>query len=321
MNYTEFKNDLGNGTVFPVYLFEGEDAYFRERGMNLLKNKYVSEPDLNFVTFDESVSVGELLSSLEGFPFMSEKRMTVVREFYPKQEFFKNGLKDYLENPSMSGILVIVNEKPTDVLKKYNSVCIVDCKKADISLLVKWVKAECSTLGVTIDAETAKQLSEYCLCDMTRIETETHKLAAYAGDGGTITSADVDEMVSRDYEYKIYEMTDYIAKKKFDLALSVIKDMTSKGETPQRLIIAIYNYFRKLLHAAISDMSLSEMAKAFGVKEFAAKKTKEQAAMFKKRALKSAVDALTEADYAIKSGRVDADETLYLTIFKIMTDK
>ena len=200
MNYTEFKNDLGNGTVFPVYLFEGEDAYFRERGMNLLKNKYVSEPDLNFVTFDESVSVGELLSSLEGFPFMSEKRMTVVREFYPKQEFFKNGLKDYLENPSMSGILVIVNEKPTDVLKKYNSVCIVDCKKADISLLVKWVKAECSTLGVTIDAETAKQLSEYCLCDMTRIETETHKLAAYAGDGGTITSADVDEMVSRDYE-------------------------------------------------------------------------------------------------------------------------
>ena len=95
--------------------------------MNLLKNKFVSEPDLNFVTLDESASVGELLSSLEGFPFMSEKRMTVIREFYPKQEYLKDGLKDYLENPSQSSILVILNEKPTETLKKYQNVFKLPC--------------------------------------------------------------------------------------------------------------------------------------------------------------------------------------------------
>jgi DNA polymerase-3 subunit delta len=321
LNYTEFKNGLESGQSFSVYLFEGEDSYFRERGMNLLKKKFVSEPDLNFVTLDGGVSVGELISSVEGFPFMSEKRMTVVREFYPKQDYLKSGLKDYLNNPSSSSILVILNEKPTENIKKFESVCVVDCKKADTALLIKWIKAECSSLSVAIDGETAKVLSEYCLSDMTRIQTETHKLCAYVGDGGTITKKDVDDMVSRDYEYKIYEMTDYIAKKKFDNALCVIKDMMAKGETSQRILVAVYNYFRKLLHAAISDMPLSEMATAFGVKEFAARKTKEQAAMFKKRALKSAVDALTEADYAIKSGKIDADESMYLTIFKIMTDK
>lgn len=318
MKFTEFKNGMADGKAFAVYLFEGEDAYFRERGMLLLKNKYVSEPDLNFVTLDGGFSAGELISSLEGYPFMSEKRMTVVREFYPKQDFFKSGLKAYLEDPFSQSILAILNEKPCDALKKFGSVCVVDCAKADTALLVKWIKAECARCDVVIQAETAKILSEYCLSDMTRIETETAKLIAYVGAGQEITKNDVDTMVARETESKIYEMTDYIGKKQFDKALSVIKEMLFKGETEQRLIISIYNYYRRLLHAAISDLSTEEIAKVFGVKEFAIRKTKEQASMFKKRALKSAVDALADADYRIKSGLCDADDMMFLTIFKIM---
>ena len=318
MKFTEFKNGLADGKSFAVYLFEGEDAYFRERGMLLLKNQYVSEPDLNFVTLDGGFGAGELISSLEGYPFMSEKRMTVVREFYPKQDFFKSGLKAYLEDPFSQSILAILNEKPCDALKKFGSVCVVDCAKADTALLVKWIKAECARCDVTIQAETAKVLSEYCLSDMTRIETETAKLIAYVGAGQEITKNDVDTMVARETESKIYEMTDYIGKKQFDKALSVIKEMLFKGETEQRLIISIYNYYRRLLHASISDLTAEELAKVFGVKEFAIRKTKEQAAMFKKRALKSAVDALADADYRIKSGLADADDMMFLTIFKIM---
>ena len=320
LKYAEFKNGLEDGKEFSVYLFEGEDGYFRERGMNLLKKTFITEPELNFVSLNGDAEVGELLSSLEGFPFMSKKRMTVISEFYPKQDFFKSGLKAYLENPSSLSVLIILNEKPCDALKKFSSVCVVDCGKADSALIVRWIKAECNKASVSIEAETAKTLSDFCLSDMTRIENETKKLISYVGDGGIITTDTVNEMVAKDSEHKIYEMTDYIAKKQFDKALTVIKDMTSKGETPQRLLVSIYNYFRKLLHAAISDMELNELATALGVKEYAAKKTKEQASKFKKRALKSAVDALVEADYLIKSGKRDADEASYLTIFKIMTD-
>ena len=42
MKYAEFKNGLESGDVFSVYLFEGEDAFFRERGLSLLKNKFVT---------------------------------------------------------------------------------------------------------------------------------------------------------------------------------------------------------------------------------------------------------------------------------------
>ena len=321
LKYLDFKNGLNAGQEYAVYLFEGEDAFFRESGVSLLKNKFISNPELNLVNLDASTEIGEIISSLEGYPFMSQKRITILREFYPKQEQIKKGLAKYLENPFSSSVLVIINQKTSDPLKKFESVCTVDCSKADISLLVRWIKAECSSLNVSIDGETAKLLSEYCLSDMTRIKTETHKLIDYVGSGETIKKEDVENLVSQDLEYKIYELTDQIGKKNFDSALLIIKDMLGKGEQATRLLSYIYNYFRRLLHISISSMSEQEMAKAFGVKDYAITKMKSQSAMFKKRALKSAVDMLSDADYKIKSGQCDASDFAYLTIFKILTDK
>ena len=320
-SYTEYKNQLENGKSFSVYLFEGEDIFFRERGLRLLIDKFVENPELNLVSLDGEPTVSDLTASLNGYPFMSPKRMTVVREFYPKQDYFKNGLKEYLENPSDCSILAVLNQNPCEPLKKYSSVCAVNCGKADASLIVKWIRAECGRSSVSIDGETAKLLAEYCSSDMTRVETETLKLIAFVGANGTITADDLDQMVARDVEYKIYEMTDFIGRKKFDKALAVITDMLGKGETPQKIITSVYNYFRRLLHSAISGKTVSELATAFNIKEFAARKIKDQSDMFKKRALKSAVDILTDTDYKIKSGQIDAIEGVFLSVFKIMTDK
>ncbi len=320
LSYTEFKNGLANGEEFPVYIFEGEDAYFRERGLKLIVSEFVTEPALNLTNLDSDCSLDELLASLNGYPFMSRKRLTVLREFYPKAEQLKKGLKGYLEAPSSECMLAILNEKPCEPLKKFDSVCVVDCKKADASLLIKWIKAECSKASVNIDGETAKILTEFCLLDMTRIDTETNKLISYVGSGNSITLKDVEDLVARDNDYKVYEMTDYIARKKFDLALAVIKDMSAKGETGQRILSAIYNYFRRLLHAGISGKTASELASSLGIKEYPAKKLLEQSKLFKKKALKNAVDRLIDADFAIKSGLADVDNQTWLTIFSIMTE-
>ena len=217
-------------------------------------------------------------------------------------------------------ILVIVNEKPSDVLKKFSQINVVDCKKADASIISRYVKGKCATAGVSIDLESAKTLSEFCLNDMTRVENETEKLISYCFDKKQITLEDIELMVVKDTEFKIFEMTDYIGKKQFDQAIMVINDMLSKGENMQRLLVSVYNYFRRLLHVAISDKTDAELAKLFNVKEFAVKKTRTQAKAFKKKSLKQAVDMLTETDYLIKSGRVMPDERIWQNLFSIMAE-
>lgn len=320
VKYGEFKSALERGDVYSAYLFVGEEKYFGEKGLELLKKNFLSEPSLNLAEFNQGdFSVGEIVASLDSYPFMSEKRFTVVREFYPVGTDGKI-LKKYFDNPSNSSILVVINEKSCDFLQKLSGICCVDCQKADSKTLARWIKSRCAEDNVDIDLERAALISEYCSSDMSRIINETAKLCAYAIDKGVITSDDIDLLVSRDSDYKIYEMTEYIAKKKYDLALFIVGEMLSRGETPQRILASVYNYFRRLLFAAISDMSDEELASSLGIKEYAAMKTRKQSALFKKRALKAAVDRLCEADYSFKRGKTSVDDEMWLTIFAIMNE-
>ena len=55
VKYIEFKSQFENGQNYPVYLFEGEDAFFRQRGLDLVKAKYLSEPDLNLTNYESAL--------------------------------------------------------------------------------------------------------------------------------------------------------------------------------------------------------------------------------------------------------------------------
>lgn len=320
MKYTEFKNYIKGKPDRSVFLLEGEDAFFRSRALDAVKDK-IAEPSLNYAFFDYSdCNIKDVVSSLDSYPFMSDYRLTVIRDFYPQKDVLKGELGRYLSNPPRDSLLVIVNEKVSEPLKKIPCVLAVDCGKADKSIICKWIVGECALNGVSIDSDAADSVAEYCLLDMARIEGETRKLIAYAGKGGNVGIDVVNALVSRESEYKIYEMTDYIGKRKFDDAFTVIEELLSKGETPQRLIVSVYNYFRRLLHVAISDKSPAENAALLGIKEFAVKKTSEQSKLFKKRALKKAVDVLSDADYNLKCGNAEIKTAFWLTIFKIMTE-
>ena len=322
MKYTEFKNLLENDKVYPIYLFEGEDAFFREKGANLLKSKFVAEPEINCANFDgEKALDKEIVASLVQYPFISRYRMTIIREYYPKKTSISKEFLELLENPVGSSILVIINEKPSELFKKFSSVCLVECNRADATMISRWIKATCQANSVEIDLETANLLANYCALDMVRVENETQKLISYCYEEKVIKREDVANLVTKDTEYKIYEMTDFIAKKQFDQALVTIQDMLSKGETLQHLFVSIYNYFRRLLHVAISNKTNAELSKMLDIKEGAVAKIKAQAKMFTKRALKKAVDMLVDTDFLIKSGMAEADNKIWLTIFTIMTEE
>lgn len=58
--------------------------------------------------------------------------------------------------------------------------------------------------------------------------------------------------------------------------------------------------------------------KLLGIKEYAVKKTREQAKTFKKKSLKKAVDFLCECDYGSKSGKTSFEDALTVALFEIL---
>ena len=321
MEFTEFKQKIDTGNAFSIYLFEGEEIYLAEEGLSLIKERFVNYPELDYVRIDGAdVTVDELVSHVTAFPFMSQKRVVAVSEFYPNNNFINSGLKDVFTNPSSDNIFVILNRKSCDALKKQKNVTIVACKKQDKAPLVKWIIKQFENNGLTISADNAGLICEYSLSDMTKIKNEVIKLTSYVGDRKTVETSDVDAVVIKENEYRIYEMTDMVGKRNFDKALKIITEMLAGGEAPQRLLVSLYYYYRKLFHVAVSSDSDAELMKAFGMTDYVLKKMKTQVKAFKIKNLKKAIDVLADYDYSFKSGDVSIDTAFLLSVFKVMID-
>ncbi len=315
----DLKNSVNNGSCYPVYVFCGEDAYIKSEGIKFLKNKFIAEPSLNFSVIDnDNFSLSDVIVELKSFPFMSERRAVLISEFYPEKTDLK-AFNEYLNDPIATSFLIINNERPFEAFNNDN-ILTVDANNKDSFKITRFIIEECKKNNVYIDNESASLLLEYCLSDLMLINNEINKLVSYVGENGKIDKSVVELMVSKDTEFKIYEMTDYISKKKFDKAIFVVNELLGKGESPQRLLQSIYNYFRRLLHSTISSKSDQETAKLLDVKEYALTKMKEQAKRFKVTSIKKAVDKLCDADYMIKSGRTDVYNELWLNVFKIMAE-
>ena len=91
MNFVEFQKNF-NSIQNAVFLLEGEDAYFREKGIETIVDKFVTvkELDYNVINGDTlNGDFGSIVSNLLTPPFISDKRVVLVREMYLKPEAIK----------------------------------------------------------------------------------------------------------------------------------------------------------------------------------------------------------------------------------------
>ncbi len=322
MKYTAFKKHLQDG-VMPIYLFEGEEAYFCERAMELL-SAYITEPSLNYSSFDgasvKNKGAEDFISAAYSYPFMSEKRLVKVSEYYPTEREFER-VKEVFENPSESTIVAIVNSsKPKSgsfELKKHKNVTFVDCSKAEEEDVVKWIFITLKRAGIYADASVCNRIASYCGMGMSRVSKEVEKLIAYAGEGGSISDSDVEELVFKEADYKLYELTGAVARGNNTLFIQIMSDMLDKGYDEMSFLSALGSYYKNLYDALISPYSDSETAKALNQKEYAVKKNREQARRIGKEKLAFYIDVFYRAVADIKCGNLGADSSLKTAVAKI----
>ena len=321
MKFQELKKNLID-CAMPVYLIDGEDAFFRERAVKLIEDRYLSNKEMNYSAFEGSElknNVETFISAVTSYPFLSEKRIVVVRDYYPLAQDLKNKtLTEYFDNPEQSTVLIIVNSQKNENVKKLKNVTYVDCGKGSDALLVKWIENEFKSAGIACDKEACFKLIEYCLSDMTKINNETQKLIGYCAERKTVTAKDVEALVVKDSDYQVYEMVQAAAEANYKKAYDSLYDLLSKNNDEQKLFVSLYFYFRRLLFCSVSDKTDSELAAALGVKEYAVKKSREQARAFSQKKLLNTVNYFTRCDADFKSGKISLDNALWNSFFKVL---
>ncbi len=320
MKYVDFKKFTDEKGGQPVYLFEGEEVYFREKGESMLKTRFVQDSTLDYVAFDGASLKGEkikgLVDAVNSFPFLSEKRMVKVSEFYPTDKEYELYLKPLFENPPTDGILAVFNggkgKAGSAPLAKKPNVTFVDCSRSDEETIKKWIYLTCKRAGIYADGITCGKLASYCMLDMSRIAMETEKLLGYCGATGAekLTDQIVDELVFPDAEYKKYELANALARKNYSAFMKILTDLSSRGYNETELLSALSSYFKGLYDVSLCRGKDGEVATALGLKEYAVKKNREQAAKLSKERLLSCYQTVYGAISGIKCGELTPSAAL-----------
>ncbi len=327
MKYVEFKKFTDENGACPIYLFEGEEGYFREKGEGLIKARFVQEPTLDYISFDGSALKGEKIKSatdaLNSFPFISEKRLVRITEFYPSEKEYEQYLKGLFENPPKDSILLIVNlgkgKAGSAVLSKKPNVTYVDCARSDEETIKKWIYVTCKREGVYVDGITSGLLANYCLFDMARISKETEKLLTYAHARNLerITDEVVELLIYPDSEYKIYELANALARKNYSEFVKILEDLQTRGFNETSLLSSLCSYFKGLYEVSLCKGGEREIALTLGMKEYAVKKNLEQARKFGVDALLELYNCVYAAVSDIKCGEKTPDSALKAVTAKL----
>ena len=327
MKYVDFKKFTDENGALPIYLFEGEEGYFREKGESMLKTRFLQEPTLDYVSLDGNTLKGDHIRALTDalccFPFISERRVVRVTEFYPSEKEYETYLKSTFENPPPQGMLMIVNSaKPKTggvAFAKKPNVTYVDCGKSDEETIKRWIYVTCKREGIFADGVTCGKLANYCNLDMARISKETEKLLAYCSASGLtrLTDETVDALVYPDVDYKLYELTNALARKNYSAFIKIVNELSVKGFNELSLLSSLSSYFKGLYETSVMRGSDAEIGAALGVKEFVVKKNREQAAKFPKGELLRAYQGVYGAISDVKCGVMTPPSALRTAISRL----
>ncbi len=324
MKFTELKNDIAEGAR-GIYLLEGDDAYFRMKGEELIKSAFLQMPELNFSTLDgeslKGARLTELTSAVQAVPFMSEKRVVKVTSLYPNESEYENYLKKTFENFPPDSVLIIVNaesKKGVD-LKRKGCITYVDCNRSDEEMVAKWAYLTFKRAGISASVDLCNTIASYCLCNMSRVALEVEKLIDYKKEG-TLTREEVDELVYKDADFRIYEMTNAVARRDFTKFVTIENELCRKDGDEAPLLSGLFSYFKNLLTICSSRQSDAELAKLLKMKEYGVKKSREQAQAIGEEKLKEYVTAVYDAISGLKGGLILPKNALQAVNNKLFFD-
>ncbi len=321
MKYTELKEDIARGDR-RIYLLEGADAYFRVHGEEQIKNAFLAMPELNFASFDGAALKGRaarsLTSAMAAYPFMAQKRIIRVEQFYPSDADYEKYLKDAFENCPESTILIIVNDGSGKgaALRRKKCITFVDCSHADEETVTRWAYATLKRAGIAAETAACRNIAMYCLCDMARVAGEVQKLIDYGKS--PVTCADVDEIVYKDTDYRIYELTDAIAAKNYSRFCEIYSELAQKSSDRSAILWSLHRYFKNLLIILCSAESNATLSAQLGMPEFAVRRSAERARAFGEKKLLGYISALYDYSARMRSGRLTQDGAFFSSVAAVM---
>lgn len=304
MEFVELKKHLKTQKPYACYVCYGDDDFLIERAVSLLC-ALASEPKPFNCTDREFDGGRALTDELMQLPIMGDYRVVVARG-----KTDAAAVSGYLASPNPSAVLVLPMYIPHDSWGRSsapnfpNGATPVDCNRLGLQYVAPCVRVFTDKTGATVSDHAIRLLYSRCGGYMTRINSESQKLAMLRA-GGEITADDINTNVKADTEFVVFELCDSILAGNAARALAVVDGMAKNNDLVAAFTL-IYNRFRKLFAAAVDPDGLAGL----GVKPSQVGKLKAESSRLSRARIKNILDMLESADHGYKTGATTVYDAL-----------
>ena len=308
-----------------LYLFYGQEEYLLEESVKKIKKSFNELLEgINLIKIDES-NVNQLISNIETPCFGFDKKLIIVRNsgLLKKEGKKKNAyisglvdkiseyIKENIENIKKDNVIVFIEEEvEKNKLYKVIEECgkVYNFESEKLPNLIKRVKSIALAYKVQISDVNAKYFIECCGTSLQDIINELRKLIEYVGENGEIQKQDIDVLTTKQIDSVIFDLTDSLGKKDIKKAMEVFYNLIYQKEPVQKILITLYNHFKKLYIVKIAQSSNEDIVEALKLKPnqgFLVSKYRIQAGYFKIGELRRILEELCDLDYKYKVGLID----------------
>ncbi|MFH1782504.1 MAG: DNA polymerase III subunit delta [Candidatus Omnitrophota bacterium] len=299
----------------PSYLFLGEETFLKEDAVNTLVSKHLgkSTKELNYKVFyakERSFDIKEMFDFLTTLPFLSKKRVVILKEAQALSISCKESILNYLKEPQNSSVFIMESSSPVIkggfLLEASKLAHLVYFRKLRDVELDNWIVKKVRSYNKKIDQDAVIALKESLENDLRIISSNLENVALYTGKRAIITKSDVEKVIGVNPSHTAFDLMEAIRKKNVKDALTIFSSLKKDGKKEIELIGLLGWNARMLIRVKelARIRTKQDIARDLSLNPRALDAILNQSSRFKKKEALDLLREILKADLEIKSGSI-----------------
>lgn len=301
--------------LLPVYLFVGEDKLKQDVLLKAMRKRIGEFGD---ISLNETTFEGQNIDPLDAvtsacaiMPFLSEKRLIVVKDANHLKKPVADLICDYLEAPTDTSVLVLIADSLDKRTRLYRAIQAIDkdaIVSCDLKTKQKDIKAFCEQVGrdlnINLEDGALDLLIEYIGNNTVTLAAELKKLAEYVTSQGrnSVDRQDVAGLVKKVQLPKPWDITNAMFSRDSKRCLEILKEL--EGEQRFGLLNYCLKEIRTLIHLkALEELpGYADIAQELKMPDWKVKQYRGFASNFSSQDLIEAICSAADCEQKMKSG-------------------
>lgn len=337
ITFFSLRNEILNHKFRPIYLLQGEEAYYIDQLSELIVDHALTEDERDFnlsIFYGNEANVPDVIDTCKQYPAFSQYKVVVLREaqLVAKQAGHKRDLElfqHYAERPLSSTILVICHKGGnlsaksfTDMMRKQKTGVVFDSARVRSGRdLESVINNYCTSMQVPIDNKSVSMLADFIGSDLSRLFGELDKLRILVEDSSQgITPDLIEKNIGISKDYNNFELEDALRRRDGVKAYRIITyfEKNPKNNPTVVTVSMLYSFFSSVLIVrAAKDKSPAALMEATGTKsQWRLNKFTEAARNYSTQACVNIIGYLRECD--VKSKGVGSTQDSYALLHELV---